>query len=138
MRLPTNMRRVIALGSMVGLSVVGFGAGTTDAQALPCAGVWTTVFDDQGNQQQACVAQEPSAVALVPASLNAAAVATAPAAVLPQVASVAVGAKKVDVVTSARRRELPTTGAGAGVGIIIGAVLVLAGSATSLFARRRS
>lgn len=89
-----------------------------------CAeGIVTTVVDDNGVQQQACVA---SAAAVPPAP-------AVKASLVPPTQPV----PNTTAATSDGSRTLPKTGAGTGV-LIIAALLVGSGSVVSLLARRRS
>jgi LPXTG-motif cell wall-anchored protein len=105
----------IAAVSFVSLSGIA-AAAPTNSDAPACTeGVLTTITDDHGVQQQACVAV---------AAAGPAAPATAESALLSQTAPTSPA-------------ELPKTGTGTG-GLIIAALLVGVGSIASLLSRRKS
>ncbi|MCU1502259.1 MAG: hypothetical protein JWM12_1613 [Ilumatobacteraceae bacterium] len=96
---------------------------TIPTVSMPCDGTITTALDAAGAPRPVCVTEQPSPAAS-PASTPA-----------PAVASTSVIA--VEAPLAPPPGALPGTGEDTRFGIIVGAVLVLAGCATSLCARRR-
>jgi LPXTG-motif cell wall-anchored protein len=110
---PVKISQLIVAAGIAAVSFVGL-AGTAAAEPACTEGVLTTITDDSGVQQQACVAvaaAEPAAPAVGRSALLAQPVGTSPA-------------------------ELPKTGTGTG-GLIIAALLVGTGSIASLLSRRK-
>jgi LPXTG-motif cell wall-anchored protein len=98
----------VAIG-LAAASVAGAGhAGA--APACPDGAALTTIVDDQGVSQDACVAQAPAPVA---------------------------GQGQSRVVATRAESALPVTGSGATTGLILASGLVACGVAASLVARRR-
>jgi LPXTG-motif cell wall-anchored protein len=117
---PVKISQLIVSATIAAASFVGLGgiaaAAPTASQPPTCAeGVLTTVTDDNGVQQQACVAV---------ASAGPEAPAVAESALLSQPAGTT-------------PTELPKTGTGTG-GLIIAALLVGTGSIASLLSRRKA
>lgn len=117
---PVKISQLIVAAGIAAVSVVGL-AGTaaaapTAAETPACAeGVLTTITDDNGVQQQACVAvaaADPAAPAVAESALLSQPEPTTPT-------------------------ELPKTGTGTG-GLIIAALLVGTGSIASLLSRRKA
>ena len=115
---PVKISQLIVAAGIAAISFVGLAgsaAAAPTAVAPACAeGVLTTVTDDNGVQQQACVAvaaAEPAAPAVAESALLSQPAPTSPA-------------------------ELPQTGKGTG-GLIIAALLVGTGSIASLLSRRK-
>ncbi|MEO5723242.1 MAG: LPXTG cell wall anchor domain-containing protein [Ilumatobacteraceae bacterium] len=143
MRTGTDLRRWCAMVAAAAILTIGGLGATASAQSpTECSGAVTTVYDEAGVLQQACVDQAAETPAMASAI-----VASSPARPVVKAAVPAIDAVAQRLPTAhvhpaadsagASSGDLPETGTGTWVGIAIGAALVAAGSATSLLARRR-